>query len=201
MFAKMDLNELQDFLGGLAVAISLPAYVIYTRNIFKGKTRPQMYSWLIWGTLASVGFLGQVSSNAGPGAWVTGVTALSCLLIFSLAIFKGAHDLAKLDKVLLSVAVVAVAIRIFTHSPLVSSVMATLAGLVGFNLTIKKAYQKPYEETAISFALNGIKFFPALFALNKTTVLTFAYPFCMMLANLSVVWVVLVRRRAVKHTG
>ena len=174
---------LKTVFGLLAVLISLPGYVIYVRNTFRGTTKPQFYSWLIWGTLAAIGFSSQLVSGAGPGSWVTGVTVLGCGVIAILALFRGEKKLSSTDKVLLLLSAVAVAIRVFSDNPLQALILAVFAALIGYVFTSKKAYYNPQHETVLTYVLNSVKFFPSLFALNTVSKLTFIYPFSMMLAN------------------
>jgi hypothetical protein len=154
-----------------------------------------MYSWLIWSILAAVGFAGQISDNAGPGAWNTGVTVLGCLTIFLVAIKKGERKLLSIDKFLLSIAIVAVITRIVSNSFVLSTLMATLAAVIGFALTFMKAYRKPDEETPVTFFINACRNFISLFALNSITFLTFFYPFTVMTAGLSIAAVIMIRRK------
>lgn len=69
------------------------------------------------------------------------------------------------------------------------------ATLLGFSMTLKKAWIKPHEEKAISFLLNAVKFLPAILALSSFSFLTVAYPLTAGLANAAVVLVVYGRTR------
>lgn len=71
--------------GIFAVFIAVFAYIPYFRDIYLGKTKPHMYSWIVWGILTFSAFGIQVADNAGPGAWTTGFTAVLCLAIIILA--------------------------------------------------------------------------------------------------------------------
>lgn len=186
---------LKTVFGLLAVIISLPGYAIYIRNTFRGTTKPQFYSWLIWGTLAAIGFSSQIVSGAGPGSWVTGVTVLGCAMIAVLALFKGERKLSRTDKVLLLLSAVAVAMRILSDSPLEALLLAVFAALIGYVFTSKKAYYNPQHETVLTYILNSVKFFPSLFALTTVSKLTFIYPFSMMLANAWLAALIIYRRK------
>jgi hypothetical protein len=183
--------------GAIAVLISLPGYALYINNTLKGKSKPQFYSWLIWGTLAAIGFSSQVSSGAGPGSWVTGATVLGCGLIALLALFKGEKKLSNVDKLLLALSAVAVTLRVLTDKPLEVLLLAIFAALIGYVFTSKKAYYHPENETVLTYILNSVKFFPSLFALSTVSKLTFIYPFSMMLANAWLAGLILVRRRKI----
>ncbi len=188
--------QLKTFLGLLPLVLAVPSYFLYIKSIYRGETTPHMYSWLIWSVLAGIGFAGQVSGHAGPGSWNTGVTAVVCFIIFLIAIKKGERRLNKIDKILLVVAFCAIILRALTNNAETATLLATLAALVGFTLTFEKAYRRPEQENPATFFMNSLRNFISLFALNSITFLTFFYPFCMMLANASILAVLIVRRRS-----
>jgi len=82
-------------LGIIATVMAFVSYIPYIRNMLSGKTKPHAFSWLVWGTLTAIAFVGQVSKGAGPGAWVTGFTACVSFFIFVTALRTGEKDIAK----------------------------------------------------------------------------------------------------------
>ena len=83
------MTDYKIVLGLLAVAAGFGGYVPYFADIFKGLTKPHIFSWLVWSVLETIGFFAQVVKGAGPGSWVTGVTAVLCLGVFFSAIKRG----------------------------------------------------------------------------------------------------------------
>lgn len=80
-----------DFKVGLAIvaiAMTVVGYFFYFKDIFANKTKPHAFSWLVWASLTGIAFFGQLSDDAGPGAWVTAVTAAISFVIFALALKK-----------------------------------------------------------------------------------------------------------------
>ncbi|HEX4774604.1 MAG TPA: hypothetical protein VH234_03740 [Candidatus Saccharimonadales bacterium] len=187
--------EYKNILGLLSGTMALLAYWIYLKDIFAGKTKPHMFSWLIWGLLASTAYFGQVSGKAGAGEWVTGLTALGCLLIFVVAIFKGDKDIHTIDKLLLAIASLSIILLVAVKDARVSTTLAVVALVIGSFLTMKKAYYKPSEETAKTFALNSIKFIPSIFALSTYRYLTVVYPVAALITNAAIVIVIVGRRK------
>lgn len=145
--------------------------------------------------MALIGFLAQIESNAGPGAWNTGITAIGCFVVFLVAIRYGERHLSVIDKLLLCTAIVAITTRVITDNYTIATTLATIAASIGFVFTIKKAYRHPYQENGATFFVNFLRNFISLFALISISYNTFFYPFAMMLANLSVVVVILIGRR------
>jgi hypothetical protein len=189
--------SLKLFLGLLSLVPAAIAYTIYFRALFAGRVKPHVFSWLIWGVLAGNGFIAQVSANAGIGAWATGVTSAACLTIFAVALSKGDTRLLRLDWILLSLAALAFVLLFVVDDPTISLCITLFATLLGFSMTLRKAYHLPHEENAQAFFLNAIKFLPAIFAVNTFSFLTIAYPITALLANASVAAVILARKNIV----
>ena len=181
------------FFGILSILPAIIAYSLYFRSIFEGKTKPHAFSWLIWGLLAGNGFFAQMSANAGIGAWATGFTSIACLVIFAIAIYRGDTKATKLDWLLLVLAFISFGLLFVVEDKTIALCITLFATLLGFSLTLKKAWIKPYEEKATSFILNAIKFLPAIFALSSFSFLTIAYPLTAGLGNAAVALVIYVR--------
>lgn len=178
----------------LATVISLIGYVPYFRNMLSGKTKPHAFSWLVWAVITSIGFAAQVVEKAGPGAWVTGFTALICFVVFGFALFKGKKDFSLFDWLCLLGAFVAIALWRITQDALVAVILVSLIDALGFLPTFRKGYHKPHEDTITTFGLNALKFFISLFALETYTITTWLYPVSLVITNGLFVLMVYVRR-------
>jgi len=75
-------------LGVVAVLLTFSAYVPYIKDILKGKTRPHLFSWFLWGFVTLIVFALQVKGNAGVGSLVTLSAAIMCVVVFILGLFK-----------------------------------------------------------------------------------------------------------------
>lgn len=186
------------FFGILATLIALVSYIPYFRNIFRGKTKPHAFSWLIWGIVTGIAFFAQILNNGGPGAWVTGFTTFICGAIFILALFKGYRKIAILDWICLILALIAIVIWIVTKNPLLSVILATLIDLIAFIPTVRKSYIEPYSETLFMYSLNGFKFVIAFLALEQISIVTSLYPLSWIILNWIFVIVILQRRKIIK---
>lgn len=191
--------EYKIILGILAVMTGIFAYIAYFRNIFSGRTKPHAFSWLVWGILTAIAFFAQISGGAGPGAWVTGTTILICLAIFFVALFKGEKDFPFADWLCLAGAAAALLAWFLTKNPTLSVILIVITDALAFIPTYRKGFFKPYEETATSFALNGLKFVFAIPALNSINIITALYPAYLILANWIFVGMLLFRRNAIKY--
>ncbi len=185
----------RDVLGIAATVLALISYVPYFRDIVARKTRPHAFTWLIWGALTAIAFVGQIVGQAGPGAWVTGFTALVCLVIAGIAAFDGERDITRLDWLALAGAVIALIAWFLTRGPLLSVILITIIDNVGFVPTLRKSYHRPHEETLSTYAMSGFKWLLGLVALERFTVTTALFPLAIVVASWLFVVMLLIRRR------
>lgn len=185
------------FFGIIAIVISVIGYIPYFKDILAGKTKPHIFSWFIWGIITGIEFFGQVYGHAGAGAWVTGITAFVCFLIAFLSFGKGKLDITRLDWLSFIGAIIAIFIWLITSEPLLSVLLGILIDALGFVPTFRKSFVRPFQETLITWFLNGLKFVFALFALEKFTLLSSIYPIYLILGNWTLVAMILIRRKQV----
>lgn len=182
-------------LGVVAIIIGIAAYIPYLRDLFRGKTRPHVFSWFIWGLMTAIGFFAQISEGAGAGAWIGAFTASVSFFIAIYALRRGEKNITPLDWASFLGAVLAIAFWMITKEPLVAVILIVIIDALGFVPTFRKSYTKPHEETLVSYFLNGTKFIPALFALEVFSPTTALYPIYLVVANYSFVAMLMTRRK------
>jgi len=188
--------DYKTWIGIITVGIAFFSYIPYFRDTFAGKTKPHVFSWLIWAVLTGIGFFGQIADNAGPGAWVTGFTTavLTIFVILFVLGKRGEKNIMLVDWLSLIGAGIALLFWYLTKGPLLSVILITLIDAFGFFPTFRKSFNKPNEETAITFFLSGFKFVLAFFALNKVSLVTFLYPASLIFMNWLFVAMLIIRK-------
>ena len=73
--------------------------------------------------------------------------------------------------------------------------LITVIDALGFVPTFRKSYSRPFEETAVTYAISGLKFVVAILALENLSLVTWLYPASLVLMNGLFVGMVLTRRR------
>ncbi len=181
------------YLGIVSLVPAVVAYYFYFRGIVRGTTKPHAFSWAIWGSLAGIGFVTQVSAHAGVGAWVTGLTSLASLTIFCFALRVGTVRSSPFDWSLLCLAALSLVLLLVVKDEVAALGLTLIALISGFVMNARKAYKKPQEENATAFGLNTLKFVPAIFALTHITFLTAAYPMVAAMGNAAITIIVWTR--------
>lgn len=130
----------QQTLGGIAIAITLAAYFPYIHSILKGKTRPHVFSWIIWGITTFVVFLAQLADHGGAGAWPIGVSGVITFFVAFLAYLKHAdRSITRIDWIFFVSALVAIPFWYVTSDPLWAVVLLTTVDTIGFAPSLRKA--------------------------------------------------------------
>ena len=62
------MNETKSIVGVIAVLLTFSGYIPYIRDITKGKTKPHVFSWFLWGFVTLIVFALQSYAHAGIGA-------------------------------------------------------------------------------------------------------------------------------------
>ena len=188
--------DIKIVLGSAAVIIGLLGYAFYIRGIIKGEVKPHAFTWSVWGILTTIAFLAQVSDGGGPGAWVTGMTALMSFVFAAVGLGASSRMyIEKNDWLLFAFTLLAIPVWYLTANPLWAVIIITVIDAVAFAPTFKKAFKHPETENQWTFLLSGIKFIFGIAALEAFTVITVLYPASLVAANLAFVAMVMWRRR------
>lgn len=184
---------------GLAAALlATGSTYLYVRDIFRGNTKPHIYTWIIWTILTLIGFLGQLLGGAGPGAWATGVTSLFCVLILMLAFKYGTPDINNFDKLCLILALISIIPWLLTKNAVLSVILATLTDVIGFLPTMRKTWHAPKSESLGSMYLDALKHGLSIASIQRYSLLTWFYPAGVLFAKIVIIAEIKIRRPKVK---
>ena len=112
------LPTMAHFLGIFAVTVGLVSYVPYLWGMYQGKVRPHAFTWFLWGLLTAVAFAAQLSDGAGPGSWITGVTAVVSLGVAAAALHQSRFsNVARVDWYFFIAALVSIPLWLITNTP------------------------------------------------------------------------------------
>jgi len=78
----------KEFLAAVAIVLTFAMFVPYIRSIHQGRTKPHVFSWIIWSLGTVVVFFAQLAGRGGSGAWPIGVSGTVAAYIAVLAYRK-----------------------------------------------------------------------------------------------------------------
>lgn len=168
----------------------------YIRDVYKGRTKPHIFSWLVWGILMSIGLALQLAEGSWTSAISMGVGASINFTIFALGYRQGDHDLTRGDWIALIAALLTIPVWLLTKNPLWAAILISGINIGGSWPTIRKAWTKPKEENLFSFSVYSAVAVLRLLSISPFTLVTALYPAVILVGCLLIALIIAVRRRA-----
>jgi len=160
----------------IATGIAIIAYIPYLIDMFKGKNKPHLYTWIsIFLITAIIAYI-QLVGGSGIGAIpiIIGVVIDAIILFYCFRF--GTKDIVFMDKICLAISIVGIiSYLIFITQPIISLVIVSVAEVISFIPTVRKTRNDPYSESLTSYYLIMIKLILVLIALEKYNLLTVSY--------------------------
>lgn len=189
--------DIKIFFAGLAFVAIVAAGVPYIRDTLMRKTKPHVYTWLVWTVTTGIATAGVWYGNGGYPAFTSGVGAAITFFVFLLSLKYGTRDIKVSDTVSLLFCLVALFLWIGLKSPLWSVVLGATIDIVAYWPTLRKTYVAPWSESLSSWALWILAPVCSMAALTSYNVLTLANYFPIFFVNVTFVGLFLLRRRVV----
>lgn len=192
----MDMQTLdKPLLGMLATLLTVLAYLPYIRSIFQGKTRPHVFTWIIWGLATGIAFLVTLAEHGGAGAWPIGFSAAVSLLVAVVAYVKRADiRITRMDWMFFIAALAAMPVWWVANDPLWAVMLITLIELLGFGPTMRKAWFQPYSESMSFLAILIVRNMLIIAALGQYSLATVLFPAAAAIACLALIAMMVWRR-------
>lgn len=188
----------KQLLSAVAIVLTFAAFLPYIRSIFRGTTKPHVFSWVIWGSVTFVVGIAQLSDRGGAGAWPIVISGLVTMYVAALAYTKrGEVSINRLDWAFLVAAFTALPAWFATSDPLWAVLILTTVDVLGFGPMARKVYQRPFTEPMTFIAIMVTRNLVAIAALENYSLTTVLFPAATAAAAFAVLTLIFVRRRQV----
>jgi hypothetical protein len=188
----MDYKNLFALLG---ITLGVIGYIPYLLDIYRGKTKPHAFTWLVWAVLGGITFAIQITEGGGLGAWLTFTTAVISFFVFWWALFRGVRVFVGFDWIALVASFISLGIWFFTGDPTLSVILIIVTEIFGMLPLLRHAYLKPDEETPSMFVIYCFAWAFSLVALKTFSVDTALYASYSVIMNMVIAGIILARRR------
>jgi hypothetical protein len=190
------MKDVFAFLGAFIVLFCTLPYII---DIVKGKTKPNIVTWITWTVLIGIGTAAlYASGEINSALFLTGDT----LATFAVVLVGLKYGIAKLDRfdlICMIGAIVGLILWLVFNSPIIAILATILIDFIGTIPTVRHSYLHPEEETYITFALGIVATIFTLFSLHEYSFSAWIYPAYLLFSNgLLVVTIVWGQRRIAK---
>lgn len=190
--------DYQTIIWFLTIAIGIYANYPYIVDILKGKTKPHLFTWIVFLIMDAIAFLVQIGDWAWPWAWGTLTAGLTWLVVLTLAIKHGEKNITKSDTFAFIVALICIALYVFMENPTYSLYTVILISGLALYPTARKSYHKPSQETLSLYVLAWVRSLLSIIATINISFLTIGLPVFIIFANSIFISMVLIRRKQLK---
>jgi hypothetical protein len=167
-------------LGAFFVLASAIPYVL---NIVKGRTRPRMFSWLVWTLLGAIATGAAYTEGEHASAALTAAATVETASIVVLGWRYGNRNFERLDLCCLVGVTIGLTLWALLDSPLSGLVAALLIDILAAIPTVRHAWRRPTEEAAAAYLLCAIAAVCCLAAMSEYTLVGLLYPVYLLALN------------------
>jgi hypothetical protein len=178
--------------------ITILAVLPYIIDVVKGNTKPRVVSWFTWVLLTAITAAASFSDKQYASAILSLTASIECLIVVILGLKYGDRKFTLFDISCQIGALVGIALWLIFNSPGLAIIAAILIDVIGGLPTLKHAWEKPYEETWITFMLSGLGAMFTVFAVNEVSITALANPLYLVIINF-VFTAVLLSRHKIKR--
>jgi hypothetical protein len=184
--------EIFGYTGGVLMIISIIPYI---RSILKGNTKPHRMTYFIWTILILIAFFSQMAKGGTWSLLLTAGDGVAVLAIFIISIKFGVGGLEKRDIISLFGVMISLFLWYLTKEPAIALFLIIFIDLIGLNLTIIKTWKNPETENLVAWAMCATGGFFGILAVGDYNFILLSYPVYICLANLSITFVIIFRRK------
>ncbi|MDB5164576.1 MAG: hypothetical protein JWL89_202 [Candidatus Saccharibacteria bacterium] len=141
--------------------------------------------------LTAIACAASFSDHQYPAGVLTLCATISVLLVVILGFKHGDRKFERLDIICQTGALIGLALWATFDSPALAIIATITIDLIGCIPTIAHSWQKPYEETSVTYAMSSVAGGLAFLATQEWKITAVAYPIYLFLINMLLAFVIL----------
>ena len=175
--------------------ISLIWFYFYFRDIFRGNTKPHMFTWLIWSVMSYIGFGIQVTNGWWAWSFIMLLFAVLPTIVFFLTLKSADKNIVNSDYLSLIWAAIALILWLMFEQALLSVCILLLIDFMAYLPTARKSYMKPFEESMLLYSCVNAGYIASILTFTELVPENYLYPSGLFIYNILLISFVLIRRK------
>ncbi|MBI5728186.1 MAG: hypothetical protein HY984_00345 [Candidatus Magasanikbacteria bacterium] len=170
----------------ISVGVSISGALMYVRDTYRGKTKPNRVSWSMWALAPLIGFFAALSADADIWTTVRIFLAGFLPLLVLSASFVNPQSywrLTAFDAVCGFFSALALIVWAGIHSPSSAILLAAAGDGLATLPTIRKAWKNPETETGITYIASFVSVALVLPSIPKWNIQNSAFQIQLLIAN------------------
>jgi hypothetical protein len=179
----------------IGAVIAIVSTVPYLIDIVRGKTKPNIVTWLTWTMLTAISGSAALVAGEPKTAALLFADSLCTGLVVVLGLKYGTAKFSRFDIICQVSALLGLVFWLVFNSPTIGIVVPLAIDFIGMLPTLRHAWLKPGEETWQTFILGVVAPAFTLLSLTRFNIASLAFPLYLFMANGAVTLVIIARRR------
>ncbi len=179
-----------------AFIFGIISFVVYFISTIKDESNPHPVSWFVWFLTQS---MGAVSAYQNGGGYGLAYSIFYCFTVLTILIYTlyrhGIVNVSKDEIVGLVACIIAIIIWIYYDTPLIGVITAIAVDGYGFFVTIRKSFEKPWEESLWGWGLSIPNLILTAMAMTNFEFLSVGYSLTNAVFAIILVTVLIYKRR------
>lgn len=167
----------------VAALVTVVGVLPYVLDIIKGRSKPNIVSWMTWTLLTGIATAAEIAAHEYVAAIFTASAVVETGIIVALGLKYGYVKYTYFDYVCQFGAIVGIILWQIFDSPTIGVVASVTIDLIGGLPTVRHSWQKPDEETWITYAMAGIGGIFAILALSTFNWISLPYAVYIVVIN------------------
>lgn len=169
----------------IGALFNLVGSAAYIRDTFRGKTKPNRVTWLLWGVAPMIAFAGELGEHVGLQSLTTFMAGFCPILVLAASFVnrKAYWALTRLDLACGALSLCALVLWALTRTGNVAIIFSVLADGLAAAPTIIKSYRHPDTESAIAYLSSGTSGVITLLTIRTWTFALVAFPIYLVICN------------------
>jgi hypothetical protein len=168
--------------------------VPYLRDVVRKKTKPRLVSWFNWSLLTAIASAASFASHQYAAAILALIASLETFSVTVLGFRHGDRRIEPFDLACQAGAIAGLILWGIFNSPAIAIIASLAIDFIVSLPTIKHAWLKPHEETAITYLLGGFAAVFTLLAAKNHSVAAVALPIYLIFADFLLAFVIYGRK-------
>lgn len=186
------MREILAIIGAVIAALGTVPYLI---DIVRGKTKPNIVTWLTWAMLTAIsGAAALAAGEPKTAAFLFGNSFCTGLVVV-LGLKYGTAKFTRLDIVCQVSAVLGLVFWLVFNSPTIGIIVPLIVDFIGALPTMHHSWVKPAEETWQTFLVGIVAPVFTIASLTRFNIASLAFPLYLLVANTALVLIIVMRRR------
>ena len=174
----------------IIVLTSFAGFFFYIKDIFLGKTKPNLVSWFIWSLAPFIGVFFQIKAGAGLSILPIFMAGFISFLVIIISVLrKNAYwKINTFDVICGIISLISLILYVFTHDLSISILFAIMSDALAYIPTMIKSWNFPNTETGLMYIMGIINNIIGLLIIKSWIFPIYSFSISIIIFNLAIVF-------------